>query len=80
VRLIDADNIKDTDISFYLGTRYTSCVADFQDLLDEQPTIPAIPLSYLYSLKEQKEEFGEFDNFECLLDKIIQYVCNNLEM
>ena len=45
MRLIDADNIKDTDIIFYLGTRYSSCLPDIRDLIDEQPTVCAIPIS-----------------------------------
>lgn len=39
MRLIDADEITDEDIRNALGTKYTSCVTDIRDLLDEQPTI-----------------------------------------
>lgn len=74
MRLIDADNIKDTDISFYLGTRYESHLADFRDLLNEQPTIQAIPISELYNLKEKKREFAELADFDIYLDKIITYI------
>ena len=60
MRLIDADNIKDTDISYYLGTRYDSCLADFMDLIAEQPTIHTIPaigeiyMKNLYFIKRDK--------------------------
>lgn len=39
MRLIDADNIGDSDIANALGTEYCSCLPDIRELLDEQPTI-----------------------------------------
>lgn len=38
MRLIDVDEITDSDIANCLGAEYCSCVPDVRDMLNEQPT------------------------------------------
>lgn len=82
MRLIDVDEITDEDIRNALGTKYTSCVTDIRDLLDEQPTVnpqylATVKIDFskedIEKLVEQKVKESIGINIDGLRDVLIEY-------
>ena len=59
MRLIDVDEITDSDIANCLGAEYYSCVPDVRDMLNEQPTAYN-PETVIERMKDYAIEFETF--------------------
>ena len=59
MRLIDADNIVDSDIANALGVEYYSCLPDIRDMLNDEPTafdLDEVIRKLEFEMQKAKEE------------------------
>ncbi len=73
MRLIDADNIVDSDIANALGTEYYSCIPDIRDMLNDEPT--AFDLDKVVNKLEKELELADNEKDRCLRENKLQFDC-----
>ena len=73
MRLIDADNIVDSDIANALGAEYYSCVPDIRDMLNDEPT--AFDLDKIVNKLEKELELADNEKDRCLRENKLQFDC-----